>query len=113
MAALLSAVLFVSGAAAVAFQTLWFRQAGLVIGNSVWASSIVLASFMAGLALGNALSATLGDRIRRPLAAFALFECTIGAIGFAIVAGSFSLPAVIAPWLRPLAGYPLRWMPPG
>ncbi len=107
MAALLSAVLFVSGAAAVAFQTLWFRQAGLVIGNSVWASSIVLASFMAGLGLGNALSATIGDRLRRPLTAFALSECTIGALGFAIVVGSFSLPGVIAPWLRPLAEMPV------
>ncbi|HKE10659.1 MAG TPA: spermidine synthase, partial [Myxococcota bacterium] len=107
MAALLSAVLFVSGAAGVAFQTLWFRQAGLVLGNSVWASSIVLASFMAGLGLGNALSATIGDRLRRPLAAFALCECTIGAVGFAIVAASFSLPGVIAPWLRPLAEMPV------
>jgi hypothetical protein len=44
-----------SGSAALLFQTLWFRQAGLAFGNSIWASSLVLASFMGGLALGNAL----------------------------------------------------------
>jgi spermidine synthase len=50
-------VVFVSGAAALIFETLWFRQAGLMFGNSVWATSVVTASFMAGLALGNALAA--------------------------------------------------------
>jgi predicted membrane-bound spermidine synthase len=107
MEALLSAVLFCSGAAAVAFQTLWFRQAGLVLGNTVWASSIVLASFMAGLALGNAVSVVLGDRLRRPLLTFALLECAIGVTGVAIVAGSFGLPGWLAPALRPFAESPM------
>ena len=48
----LCGVFFLSGAAALVFETLWFRQAGLAFGNSVWASSLVLSSFMAGLALG-------------------------------------------------------------
>jgi hypothetical protein len=51
MSGLLCAIMFVSGAAALLFETLWFRQAGLAFGNSVWASSLVLTSFMAGLAL--------------------------------------------------------------
>lgn len=101
MTALLSLVLFLSGAAAVAFQTLWFRQTGLIVGNTVWASSIVLASFMAGLALGNAVSSALGDRLRRPLLVFALAECAVGSAGVAIVVSVFWLPAWFAPWLRP------------
>jgi hypothetical protein len=32
----LSLAMFASGAAALLFETLWFRQAGLVLGNSVW-----------------------------------------------------------------------------
>ena len=103
MTALLSLVLFLSGAAAVAFQTLWFRQTGLIVGNTVWASSIVLASFMAGLALGNAVSSALGDRLRRPLFVFALAECAVGLAGVAIVVSVFWLPAWFAPWLRPFA----------
>src|SRR5687767_7906508 len=51
--ATISVIFFLSGAAALLFETLWFRLAGLVFGNSVWAASLVLASFMGGLALGN------------------------------------------------------------
>jgi spermidine synthase len=51
--AALPAIFFVSGAAALLFETLWFRLTGLTFGNSSWASAIVLTSFMAGLALGN------------------------------------------------------------
>jgi len=54
--------MFVSGAAALLFEMLWFRQAGLAFGNGVWASSLVLASFMAGLAVRfyAALEAAIG-----------------------------------------------------
>src|SRR5688572_31045813 len=58
-------IFFLSGAAALLFETLWFRLAGLVFGNSVWAASLVLASFMGGLALGNTLAARYGPRLRR------------------------------------------------
>ena len=51
MTAILCGVFFLSGAAALLFETLWFHQAGLAFGNSVWASAIVLSSFMAGMAL--------------------------------------------------------------
>ena len=42
-----------SGGAALIFESLWFQQASLVLGSSVWATSVVLAGFMAGLGLGN------------------------------------------------------------
>ena len=60
MTAPLYAIFFASGASALIFETLWFRQAGLALGNSVWASSLVLAGFMGGLALGNAAGARAG-----------------------------------------------------
>jgi hypothetical protein len=34
------------------FEALWLQRAGLMFGSSVWASSIVLGAFMAGLAVG-------------------------------------------------------------
>ena len=52
MRIVLCLVFFLSGTAGLIFETLWFRMAGLTFGNSVWASSLVLASFMGGLALG-------------------------------------------------------------
>ena len=59
MTALLYAIFFASGASALIFEMLWFRQAGLALGNSVWASSLVLSGFMGGLALGNAAGGTI------------------------------------------------------
>jgi spermidine synthase len=90
-------IFFLSGAAALIFETLWFRQAGLAFGNSVWASSLVLTAFMAGLALGNGLAARHGARVRRPVRLYALIEVAIAAAGVALV------------WLLPVLG---EWMAP-
>jgi predicted membrane-bound spermidine synthase len=106
MTALVCLVFFLSGAAALLFETLWFRLAGLVFGNSVWAASLVLASFMAGLALGNTLAARHGPRLRRPLRFYALLELVIGASGLGLVLLLPSLTAVILPFLRPFLGNP-------
>src|SRR3990170_2614090 len=85
MAAALCSIFFLSGAAGLLFQTLWLRQAGLVFGNSVWTSSLVLASFMGGLALGNGLAARRGDRLPRPLRVYAALEAAIAATGLGLV----------------------------
>ena len=53
----ISIVFFLSGASGLIFQVVWFERCGLVFGNSVLATSIVLSSFMAGLAVGNVLVA--------------------------------------------------------
>jgi predicted membrane-bound spermidine synthase len=107
MTRILCALFFLSGAAALLFETLWFHQAGLAFGNSVWASAIVLSSFMAGLALGNGLMARFGTRVRRPVRFYALLEAVIGVFGVALV---FVLPAAsawLAPAFRPFLDQPL------
>jgi spermidine synthase len=43
---------FLSGFAALVYEVLWFRQLGLIFGNTVHAAATVLAAFMVGLALG-------------------------------------------------------------
>lgn len=101
---LLCALFFLSGCAALLFETLWFRQAGLALGNSVWTSSIVLASFMAGLGAGNALAARHGARLRRPVRAYAALELLVGGTGLALVCGWPWLGRVSAPYLAELAG---------
>jgi hypothetical protein len=57
-----SALLFLSGTGALIFETLWLRLSGLAFGNSTWAAALILSSFMADLALGNAIAAS--SRIR-------------------------------------------------
>lgn len=97
---LLCGATLLSGCSALVFETLWFRQAGLVLGNAVWSSSLVLASFMAGLAVGNGLGARLGPRLRRPLVAYAGLELAVGATGAALVAGLPALTPLLLPALQ-------------
>ena len=91
----ISAIMFASGVAALLFETLWFRQAGLSFGNSVWASSLILSSFMAGLALGNGLVAKRGDQVRHPIRLYAVLEVSI--------ALERRFPGLGAPWSRGVA----------
>ena len=102
MAALLSLAFFLSGVAALLFEALWLRRAGLMLGSSVWASSIVLAAFMTGLAAGNALAVRWAARIRRPLRAYALLEIGVGAAGAAAVLAAPALAPLLAPLFRAL-----------
>lgn len=82
---LLYVIFFCSGASALTFETLWFRQAGLVLGNSVWAGSMVLAAFMAGLACGNWFAGRQGDLVQRPIRAYGWLEVLIATSGLSIV----------------------------
>jgi len=71
---ILSGILFLSGIGALIFETLWLRLSGLAFGNSIWAAALILSSFMAGLALGNAIAASSRVRRWRPLHFYALLE---------------------------------------
>jgi spermidine synthase len=106
MAALLTAAFFASGASALVFETLWFRQAGLAFGNSIWASSLVLSAFMAGLALGNALAARVGPQLANPVRAYAYAEAAIALTGVGLVYVFPVLGAALAPVFRPLLDQP-------
>ncbi len=93
-----SGLLFLSGIGALIFETLWLRLSGLAFGNSVWAAALILSSFMAGLALGNALAASLRIRRWRSLHLYAVLEGLVAVFGCTIV---FGLP-VLGDWMRPV-----------
>jgi spermidine synthase len=96
--AILCGVLFLSGIGALIFETLWLRLSGLAFGNSVWSAALILSSFMAGLALGNALAASSRIRRWRPLHLYAVLEVLVAFFGCTIV---FGLP-VLGDWMRPV-----------
>lgn len=81
----LSLLFFLSGISALIFESLWFQLAARVFGSSVLAASIVLTSFMTGLALGSGLIAFKSDRILNPLRLFAALEIIVGISGLFIV----------------------------
>ncbi len=61
-------LLFVSGTCSLLFQTAWFREFRLVFGASTYSSAAVMAIFMGGLGLGNALLGRKSDQSRSAIA---------------------------------------------
>jgi spermidine synthase len=102
-ATVLCGILFLSGTGALIFETLWLRLSGLAFGNSIWAAVLILSSFMAGLALGNALAASSRIRRWRPLHFYVVLELTVAFFGCTIV---FGLP-MLGELMRPL--WQLLW----
>src|SRR5207249_6171354 len=96
--AVLCGVVFFSGTGALIFETLWLRLSGLAFGNSTWAAALILSSFMAGLALGNALAASSRIRRWRPLHLYAVLEVLVAFFGGTIV---FGIP-MLGDWMRPV-----------
>ncbi|MCP4040286.1 MAG: tetratricopeptide repeat protein [bacterium] len=75
---LLIHVLFLfSGATALAYQVTWVRNLMLVFGASHQATSVVLASFMAGLCVGGFWFGRTSEQMRRPLRTYAYIEIAI------------------------------------
>lgn len=73
--------LCLSGAAALIYEVTWMRALSLVIGSTSYAVSTMLASFMAGLALGAYLGGLWADRTKNPTFTFGLLEAGIAAFG--------------------------------
>jgi spermidine synthase len=68
-----------SGFIALSYEVIWSRVLALIIGSSVYAFSIMLTTFLTGLAVGASLASRFVDRITRPVFTFALVEVGIGA----------------------------------
>lgn len=75
--ALLLSCFFLSGFAALLYQTVWSRELSFVFGTSDLAIAAVLAAYMGGLALGAAAAARLASRVRRPVLAYGVLEMAI------------------------------------
>ena len=69
---------FFSGACSLVYQVVWVRMLMPVFGVSTFAVSIVLAAFMAGLALGSYWCGRVADRRGNGLRLYALLELGIG-----------------------------------
>ena len=68
---------FLSGAAGLTYEVLRNRQLLLVFGSITYATAGLLAAFMGGLAIGAALVARWGARIRSPLKLYAVVEGSV------------------------------------
>ena len=68
---------FLSGCAALLYQTAWLRQFSLVFGTSELAVATVLAAYMGGLAAGAAAAGRYLARVRRPVLVYGALEAGI------------------------------------
>lgn len=78
---ILSGCMFLSGIAGLIYQVVWSRYLTLFIGSSGRAQTIILATFMGGLALGAWLFGRKADTTRTPLRLYASLEIGIGFLG--------------------------------
>jgi predicted membrane-bound spermidine synthase len=78
---LLCGLLFCSGAAGLVYQVLWVKQLSLVVGVEVYAVTIAISAFFAGLAAGALLFGHYGDRIARPILLYAALEAVVALLG--------------------------------
>jgi spermidine synthase len=98
-AAVLPALLFASGATALALEVLWIRDFALLFGGTAPAAAMVLSAYFAGLALG----ARLGGRIRSrglPLRSYAGLVGGAAALAACYVLLRPALPALAASLTR-------------
>jgi spermidine synthase len=75
MEKLLPVLTFFSGVAALVYESLWMRSFGLIFGNTTHAITVILATYMGGIALGSYLVGKV--RVKNPLKTYALIELLI------------------------------------
>jgi len=93
------ALFFLSGVSALAYEIVWSRQLGLLMGHTVQASTAVLAAYFVGMSLGAVLGSRISDRVSRPLAAYGLLEIGIGAWALVILMLLSDAVATRVDWL--------------
>ncbi len=72
---------FLSGAAALMYESVWTRYLGLFVGHDAYAQVVVLVIFLGGMSAGAWIVSRRSASIARPLQAYALVELAVGLIG--------------------------------
>jgi spermidine synthase len=81
----LLALFFTMGMASLGYEVLWTRALVFHLGSSVYAYSLMLCLFLAGLGVGSWMAAPWADRLRSPLAALAAVEAGLALVALAQV----------------------------
>jgi len=85
---------FLSGFTALLYQVIWLKMLTLTFGNTVYAVTTLLSSFMGGLALGGYWFGRIADRAHFPLRLYGYLEGLIGAVAV--------LTPLLFKWIEPL-----------
>ena len=83
-----------SGFASLTLQVVWTRLLALILGPTTYAFSMMVAVFVAGLAIGAAVASRLASRVREPLVGLAV--CLSLSVGFGAAAAAFVDQGILA-----------------
>ena len=75
---------FFSGVAGLIYEVVWTRMLTQIFGNTTYAIATVLASFMAGLALGSYFFGKFADRRKNDFLLYGLLEAGVGIYGLLV-----------------------------
>lgn len=81
-----------SGTSALMYEVIWTRALSLVLGSTVYAMSLMLSTFMAGLAIGSLFGGRLSDRTSHHLRVFGICELIIGLCGIISIPAIYEMP---------------------
>lgn len=98
MRTIISLLFFLSGIAGLIYEVVWAKQLSLFLGNTTQAHTLVLATFMGGLALGYRCFGKMGDRIESSLNLYGWMEMAIGVAGLLFVPLLAWLGAAYVSW---------------
>jgi spermidine synthase len=96
-------VFFISGFAALSLEVIWTRILAYVVGSHGYTFGIILAAFLAGIAIGSMLLSRLADRVVDPVKWLGVSQLAIGMAALAISALMFNLRG-LTNWLALHAG---------
>lgn len=77
-------IFFLSGISGLIYEVVWLRMLTRVLGCTVYATSIILAAFMAGLAIGSYLIGKYGGKVKDQMRLYATLEAGIGISAMAL-----------------------------
>jgi spermidine synthase len=75
---------FFSGVAGLVYEVVWVRMLTQIFGNTTYAIATVLASFMAGLALGSYFFGRIADRGKNDFLLYGILEAGVGVYGLLV-----------------------------
>ena len=93
-----------AGFASMVYEVAWTRLLTLMIGSSVYAFTLMLVAFIAGLGLGGAILGGWIDRIRNQFALFGVLEVIVGITVLCILPIMHQLPSYVVPIVTSFAG---------
>jgi spermidine synthase len=99
-------LLLFSGFTGLVYEFCFGKRLGITLGNSGEAHSIVLATFMGGLALGAAIFGKAADNAKRPLMLYGVLELGVGLYALAFPTLLAALHSVYLSVVHDVSGFP-------